>query len=305
MGEALAGTALHWRARVGSTQDAARDLLRHEALPFAVATDDQRAGRGRLRRTWTMPPGAGLALTVALRPSIPQQRWGRLPGVVGLAVLETLEAGAADDAAPGTAGPGLENGTLGLKWPNDVLALRSGRMRKLAGILIEPDGEGRALIGVGVNLAAPSTAPPEVLAGAAWLHGEGGLLPHGPTRSAPELAAALSARILARARQLEEELRDAAPVGGSPESPLASLYAERCFTLGRRVRADLIGHPRGAEGTPGAEERRPTAEGVAIGCDADGRLLIREDDGRTVAVDAAEVHHLRPRPDPDAPGGQR
>lgn len=305
MGDPHSGPALHWRPSAASTQDLARDMLRTETAPFAVATDDQRAGRGRRQREWTMPPGAGLAVTIALRPSIPQERWGRLPGVVGLAVLAMLEAGAADDAAPGTAGPGLEDGALGLKWPNDVLELRSGRMRKLAGILIEPDGDGAALIGVGVNLTAPRTAPPEVLEGAAWLHGEGGLLPHGPIRSARELASALAVRVVERSQQLEEELAAAAPLGKSPETPLAALYAARCLTFGQRVRADLVLRTRGADSASAAVEYRPAAEGVAVGCDADGRLLIREDDGRTVAVDAAEVHHLRPRPDPDAPGGQR
>src|SRR3989475_11898109 len=65
-----------------------------------------------------------------------------------------------------------------LKWPNDVLAIRGGVGRKLAGILVDAVGtgpaSGRAVvvgIGINVNMAAggfrektPASAPPRLLA---------------------------------------------------------------------------------------------------------------------------------------------
>ena len=61
---------LTWLDSAGSTQDELlarldREGHRHGA---AVATADQRAGRGRHSRVWSAAPGAALALSVYLRP---------------------------------------------------------------------------------------------------------------------------------------------------------------------------------------------------------------------------------------------
>src|SRR5437870_11809985 len=55
-----------------------------------------------------------------------------------------------------------------LKWPNDVLAIRNGVGRKLAGILVDAIGTGsgsrRALVvGIGLNVNMPAAALPEEL----------------------------------------------------------------------------------------------------------------------------------------------
>src|SRR5699024_962653 len=60
---------------------------------------------------------------------------------------------------------------------------------------------------------------------------------------------------------------------------LAEDYARMCGTLGREVRVML----------PGGAERR----GLATGVDEQGRLSV-EEAGRTVAVAAGDVVHLRP-----------
>src|SRR5215510_12004928 len=59
-----------WYPEVGSTNDIAammadRDL--DEGL--VVLADRQTAGRGRLGRSWASPPGAGIYVSVVLRPS--------------------------------------------------------------------------------------------------------------------------------------------------------------------------------------------------------------------------------------------
>ena len=60
----------------GSTNDDARQVLtdpnpsvREQLGELSVfATDDQRAGHGRLDRAWVTPPGTALAATVVVRP---------------------------------------------------------------------------------------------------------------------------------------------------------------------------------------------------------------------------------------------
>ncbi|HCM49247.1 MAG TPA: biotin--[acetyl-CoA-carboxylase] ligase, partial [Microbacterium sp.] len=80
-----------------------------------LVTDDQRAGRGRLDRTWTAPAGAALAISVLVRVSgIPADQRGWVPLIAGAAMTRALRGQFAPDAAEG--GP-----RVGLKWPNDVL----------------------------------------------------------------------------------------------------------------------------------------------------------------------------------------
>lgn len=127
---------------VDSTNDPARDLLKKEgpaAHGAVFYTDRQRAGRGRHGRSWTVPPGQSLALSVCL--------W---PPPDGAAPLPLLPAAAA--AAVAETVRGLSGVEARLKWPNDVLVGE----RKLAGTLLEAAWAGEkpagAVLGVGVNL---------------------------------------------------------------------------------------------------------------------------------------------------------
>lgn len=128
---------VRWLDHTGSTNsDVAEEARRGGAEGLAVATLEQRAGRGRMDRTWVAPPGTSLAFSMLLepRPALPQ--WGWLSLLAGMAVHAAI-----DDLAP-------EPGRVQLKWPNDVLI--DGR--KVCGILSErvehPDGA-RAVIGIG------------------------------------------------------------------------------------------------------------------------------------------------------------
>ena len=64
-------TDVRWVTETGSTN---KDLLA-EAVAGAsegvvLVADHQTAGRGRLDRTWSAPPGASLLVSVLLRPRI-------------------------------------------------------------------------------------------------------------------------------------------------------------------------------------------------------------------------------------------
>jgi BirA family biotin operon repressor/biotin-[acetyl-CoA-carboxylase] ligase len=104
-----------------------------------LLTTDQRAGRGRLDRTWTTPPGTALAVSVLVRvPGVPAQARGWVPLIAGAAMTRAVM-----DQLRGT------GHTAGLKWPNDVL-LDGG---KVSGILAEvvPGDAAAVVIGAGVN----------------------------------------------------------------------------------------------------------------------------------------------------------
>lgn len=147
----MTGLPLVRLAAVDSTQ---AFLRRHPELGFCgVLAGRQTEGRGRQGNRWESAAGAGLWLTAALPAPA-----GVPPGLV-LQRAMALAARILDPAGR----------TLGLKWPNDLVAWREGRLRKLGGILGEQVG-GRLLLGLGVNLASapdlPDRAiPPDCLGG--------------------------------------------------------------------------------------------------------------------------------------------
>lgn len=114
---------------VSSTQRAARDLLEsgRACLGHIVVSDQQTAGRGRLGRGWTSPPGGLYATFIVQTDRLLALR-------AGLAAARALEA-------LGVA--------VRLKWPNDLVVGE----RKLGGILIEADAA-VARVGVGINLTS-------------------------------------------------------------------------------------------------------------------------------------------------------
>ncbi len=161
-------TRLERLGSVGSTNDIVRRWLAAGTPEVCVAVaDEQTAGRGRLGRAWTAPPGAALLLSCGFRPTwLPPERVWRLGATVSLAMCD-----AAEEAA------GLPEGAISLKWPNDLVVEVSGprailtglattadaaarlagplELRKLAGVLGESDGLGtddpRVVVGIGIN----------------------------------------------------------------------------------------------------------------------------------------------------------
>ena len=132
---------------VDSTQRVVREWLEQGVPEVAVAVAGyQTAGLGRNGREWVAPPGAALLLSVGFRPAdlAPFHAW-RLPAVVALAMRDAAEAVA-----------GLKDGTLWLKWPNDIVAdAADGGLRKVAGVLGESFARGdrveSAVVGIGIN----------------------------------------------------------------------------------------------------------------------------------------------------------
>ncbi len=127
-------------AEVDSTQ---AFLKRQPHLGYcAVVAHTQTGGHGRQGNRWESLPGAGLWMSAALPIPVEVS-----PGLV----LQRAMAAAAGVLDP-------ERRVLGLKWPNDLVAWKDGRLVKVGGILGEQGG-GRLLLGLGVNLRSAPVLP--------------------------------------------------------------------------------------------------------------------------------------------------
>ncbi|MFJ3907315.1 biotin--[acetyl-CoA-carboxylase] ligase [Streptomyces vinaceus] len=208
-------TSLEVVASTGSTNT---DLAaRAGRLPegAVLVAEEQTAGRGRLDRSWVAPPRSGLFFSVLLRPgdSVPQERWGWLTLLAGVAAASGLSRAAGVETV--------------LKWPNDLLVHVNGEERKTGGILAERVGDG-VVIGIGLNVTLTEDELPVPEAGSLVL------AKATVTDREPLLKAVL--------RALEQWYGDWRAAGGDPAaSGLQEAYAADCVTLGRHVRADLPG----------------------------------------------------------------
>jgi BirA family biotin operon repressor/biotin-[acetyl-CoA-carboxylase] ligase len=101
-----------------------------------LVVEEQTAGRGRHDRGWSAPQYSSVMTSVLLRPQVEQARWGWLPLVTALAIVDAVQQFGVEAV---------------VKWPNDVLVAD----RKLAGVLCEvvPTPVGPALVaGWGINV---------------------------------------------------------------------------------------------------------------------------------------------------------
>ncbi|MBX3194009.1 MAG: biotin--[acetyl-CoA-carboxylase] ligase [Microbacteriaceae bacterium] len=219
-----------------------------------LVTEDQTAGRGRLDRSWSTPPGSALAVSVLISPQTPSgplapERYGWLPIAAGIAATRALRAV-------------LPAASVAFKWPNDVLV--GGR--KLCGVLAELlPARGAVVIGAGINLAmTPEQLPVPTATSVAVEGGD----PDPDT---------ILAGYLTSLRELVEGYL--ATGGDAERSGLAPLARTLCASLDREVRVEL---PDGG-----------VIEGRATGLDVDGHLIVDDARGRRHVVAAGDVTHAR------------
>ena len=109
--------------------------------------DEQTAGRGRGAHTWHSARGAGLYVSVLLRPKVPPADILWLSLAAGLAVREAVRKVTSLEAD--------------IRWPNDLLFGN----KKFSGILTELNAEvtrvRHAVVGIGMNVHQ-ETFPPEL-----------------------------------------------------------------------------------------------------------------------------------------------
>lgn len=131
---------------VGSTMDEARTVVDCiGSTPGAaglVMAKRQSAGRGRQGRSWSGTDGSFMG-TFLFQTQQPAAQLSGYSLAIGVGIARALS------------GAGV---SVALKWPNDIVVVRDGRIRKLGGILTEVQesfGSRILLVGIGLNLSAP------------------------------------------------------------------------------------------------------------------------------------------------------
>ncbi len=247
-------------ASVPSTQPIIRGWLDAGTPEVAIAVaDEQTAGRGRLGRAWTAPAGAALLASAGFRPAdLPAGQAWRLAATLSLAMLD-----AAEDVA------GLRDGTLGLKWPNDIVADGpDGLLRKVAGVLgeasLDDDRVRTAVVGIGVNADWPAELFPADLA--------------------PSMT---SLRELSGGRPIDRDaLLDAWLDRLEPR--YEALRLGRFDAGGWSTRQRTTGHTVEVDGAQG----RVTAEAVGVDPET-GALVLTGQDGAVRRIDTGDVTRCR------------
>jgi BirA family biotin operon repressor/biotin-[acetyl-CoA-carboxylase] ligase len=130
---------IHHFETLPSTNDLAKELAASQAPEGTlVVAEGQSRGRGRLGREWSSPPGAGLYVSVLLRPPLPPADLPQITLTAAVAVVRALKG--ATGVAPG------------IKWPNDLILAG----KKLGGILTEMETESdqirHLVLGLGLNV---------------------------------------------------------------------------------------------------------------------------------------------------------
>lgn len=236
---------VHVHSVVASTNLTARESGMSGAPENEVVVAlSQTHGKGRMGRAWESATGEGLWFSVLLRPEIPPENTGLLSLFFGLCVCKALQD--------------LYSLHVGIKWPNDVVSLVTGK--KICGILSETVFEDNklafAVVGCGINIL--QKAFPDSISERAT-----SLLLEGVTH--PSVALTMVEILKNVSREYPEFIRN---TGGFIEE-----YRKHCVTLGREIRAE------------GATEVR----GIAGNVTDHGELEVICGDGQKVVLTAGEV----------------
>ena len=132
------GKTVHFAREIDSTNLWIKRLAKEGAPEGTLALAEfQSAGRGRLGRSWEVPEGTSVMMSILLRPKFEPQYAPMLTLVMGMAVAKAVKKLGFD---------------VSIKWPNDVVVSH----KKICGILTEMgvrDGKiDYAVIGVGINV---------------------------------------------------------------------------------------------------------------------------------------------------------
>ncbi|MDT5175846.1 MAG: BirA family transcriptional regulator [Mycobacterium sp.] len=201
-------------AETGSTN---ADLIARAATEdvdgLVLIAEHQTAGRGRNGRSWSAVPGTQVTMSVGIRAdTIPNEAWGWIPLVAGLAVVDAIET--------------TTDVIAGLKWPNDVLARPPAR-GKLAGILAEVAAPAATIVvGIGLNVSLQADELPDPAATSLVILGG----------RSPNRAAVIEALLDGLGRRIAG-LR----TSRGADATLVDEYRARSLTIGSRVRAMLPG----------------------------------------------------------------
>ena len=141
---------IHWFETIGSTNTEAKRMAAAGAPHGTVLiADHQTAGRGRLGRSFQSPTGAGIYMSVILRPDCPPTELMHLTCATAVAMCDAVENSL-----------GFRPG---IKWINDLVV----GSKKLAGILTELSIDPKTglvdygVVGIGINCTEKEMDFPE------------------------------------------------------------------------------------------------------------------------------------------------
>ena len=126
----------YWRVSVVDVTASTQSLLVTRANAGKVKPGDvitanfQRAGRGRMSRTFEAPKNSALLFSFYLSPQRKKEDWGWISLIAGASVAQTLNKYGAS-----------------VKWPNDILI----KEKKVSGLIAEITGDG-VVVGIGINV---------------------------------------------------------------------------------------------------------------------------------------------------------
>ncbi len=129
-------TTQYWRVSVVDVTTSTQTALVTRAIAGKVKPGDvitanfQRAGRGRMSRTFEAPKNSALLFSFYLKPQRKKEDWGWISLIAGTSVAQVLKKYSAT-----------------VKWPNDILI----KEKKVSGLICEFNGEG-VVVGIGINV---------------------------------------------------------------------------------------------------------------------------------------------------------
>ncbi len=246
------GARVRFFKEIDSTNTEAFTLGRMgEPEGTVVVAERQRAGKGRIGRSWESPPGVNLYTSILLRPAVLPMDAQKLTLLIAVAVAETV------------------SGFLGcrpsVKWPNDILV----GPRKLAGILLEMECEADrvkfVVVGIGVNLNMKRNLLGEPLSSVVTSIME----ETGKEVSRVEFATELYSSV-----RKWYDLATKSGFDAEGFAPVIEAWRGYFASEGKPVRVRSFGR---------------TIEGVCEGIDPDGALLVRSPSGERLRVISGDV----------------
>ena len=197
-----------WYDTIESTNTEAKRLAANYAPHgTTVIADHQTGGRGRLGRSFYSPKGAGIYLSVILRPMCPPEQLMHLTCAAAVYLCDAVEHAA-----------GLRPG---IKWTNDLVYEK----RKIAGILTELSVNQSSgltnyvILGIGINCNQAITDFPEEIQSFA-----GSVAMFAPEVTREKLAASIIQSIF----QMDQALLN-------EKDQILRRYGNDCITVGKEI----------------------------------------------------------------------
>lgn len=143
-----AGRHYYYYAETDSTNIRGKQLA-DEGAPHGslVVAEKQTAGRGRRGRTWLIPEGESITMSLILKPDMELVNASMLTLVAAMAIADAVRQALGDEAQ------------CYIKWPNDIVV----NGKKICGILTEMTTEAdyinSIIIGIGLNVNTTAFDP--------------------------------------------------------------------------------------------------------------------------------------------------